>query len=64
MTHAACHRADTPASQTRAPLTGSVSAEGGGTTTPTQEGGGLVFSRDSYRLLARRPLAASSRAAR
>ena len=36
----------TPASQTRAPAAASVSAEGGGTTTPTLMGGGTWFSRE------------------
>ncbi len=40
------HTFGTPATQTRAPATGSVSAEGGGTTTPTLMGGGTRFSRE------------------
>jgi hypothetical protein len=39
------HTSGTPASQTRAPGLTSVSAEGGGTTTPTLMGGGTLFSR-------------------
>ena len=35
----------TPAAQTRAPAAASVSAEGGGTVTPTL-GGGIGFSRE------------------
>ena len=42
----------TPPSQTRAPSACSVSAEGGGTTTPTLMGGGTLFSREQN--LARR----------
>jgi len=38
----------TAASQTRAPGAGSVSAEGGGTTTPTLMGGGTWFSREHF----------------
>jgi hypothetical protein len=40
------HTFGTPASQTRAPAAASVSAEGGGTTTPTLMGGGTLFSRE------------------
>jgi hypothetical protein len=39
------HSFGAPASQTRAPAAASVSAEGGGTTTPTLRGGGTLFSR-------------------
>ena len=37
-----------PASQKRAPAAGSVSAEGGGATTPTLMGGGTWFSREHF----------------
>jgi hypothetical protein len=40
------HKIDTPEAHTRTPQPGSVPAEGGGTTTPTQ-GGGFWFSRDT-----------------
>jgi len=40
------HTFGTPESQTRAPEAASVSAEGGGTTTPTLMGGGTLFSRE------------------
>jgi hypothetical protein len=46
------HTFGTPPSQTRAPSACSVSAEGGGTTTPTLMGGGTLFSREQF--LARR----------
>jgi hypothetical protein len=36
----------TPAAQTRARRGGNVTAEGGGTTNPTLEGGGIRFSRE------------------
>ena len=36
----------TPATQPRAPRSGSVTAEGGGTTNPTLVGGGIGFSRE------------------
>jgi hypothetical protein len=35
----------TPSSHTRAPFTANVTAEGGGTTSPTLMGGGAGFSR-------------------
>jgi len=42
------HTSGTPASQTRVPAPASVSAEGGGTTTPTLMGGGTLFSREPF----------------
>jgi hypothetical protein len=42
------HTFGAPASQTRAPAAVSVSAEGGGTTTPTLMGGGTLFSREPW----------------
>ncbi len=41
------HTSGTPTTQTCAPTAGSVSAEGGGTATPTLMGGGTLFSRES-----------------
>jgi hypothetical protein len=48
------HAFGTPASQTRAPAAASVSAEGGGTTTPTLMGGGTWFSREPLEVRRRR----------
>jgi hypothetical protein len=45
--------------QTRAPATASVSAEGGGTTTPALMGGGILFSRE-HRHTRRRELEAGA----
>ena len=49
----------TPTTQTRAPATASVSAEGGGTTTPALMGGGILFSRE-HRHARRRELEAGA----
>jgi hypothetical protein len=51
------HTFGAPTTQTRAPATASVSAEGGGTTTPTLMGGGILFSRE-HRHARRRKLEA------
>jgi len=48
-----------PTTQTRAPAAASVSAEGGGTTTPTLMGGGILFSRE-HRHARRRELEAGA----
>jgi len=53
------HTFGTPTTQTRAPATASVSAEGGGTTTPTLMGGGILFSRE-HRHARRRELEAGA----
>ena len=53
------HTFGTPTTQTRAPATASVSAEGGGTTTPALMGGGILFSRE-HRQARRRKLEAGA----
>ena len=53
------HTFGAPTTQTRAPTTASVSAEGGGTTTPALMGGGILFSRE-HRHARRRELEAGA----
>jgi len=53
------HTFGAPTTQTRAPATASVSAEGGGTTTPALMGGGILFSRE-HRHTRRRELEAGA----
>ena len=49
------HTVGTGPSQTCAPAAASVSAEGGGTTTPTLMGGGTLFSREAREARGRVP---------
>jgi hypothetical protein len=44
------HEIVTPTTQTYAPHPGNVTAEGGGTTNPALEGGGIGFSREPITL--------------